>query len=89
MDDELQKYMFENFIKLADKDLDERISLQELILYMASMNTRGYDEPLAINMFQEITAKRNVKVPSQINAPLNIDEIIFASIPFISQQQVV
>jgi hypothetical protein len=78
--DDIPKTCIESFVKQLDKDLDDRLSLQELTNYVKSLHIADFTEEIAANMFNEITFKRNVIHPSQQNAPLTVDEIMFASI---------
>jgi Ca2+-binding EF-hand superfamily protein len=77
--DGIPKQCIEGFVKELDKDLDDKISLQELVEYVKSMHVTDMTEEIAKSMFNEIATKRNVKHPSQQMAPLTVEEIMFAS----------
>ena len=81
--EEIPKHCFENFILLADKDLDNKVSIVELIQYAARLGIVCMTEDIARKMFDEIVSKRQLIHPEQRNGPLSINEIIFASIHFI------
>jgi len=82
-DYEIPRFCFENLILAVDKDLDSRISLQELTEFVKLANIHNFKEDDAEKMFNEITQRRVTIHLKQKNDPLTLEEIIKASTHFI------
>jgi len=84
---EIPKECIQKLLTAMDKDMDGKISFDEMLDFIKKNSCRAITPEIALKMFKEITKNRNVTFSEQKENPFTLEELISCCIFLIKNKK--